>query len=607
MFKKLLNSKYSSVYLTYILSFTLTVLSIILLLRVPQVANLVENIENSTFDMRQNLIASSGYKKTNKDIVILTVDEASYEYLLGKYGEWPIPRNVYANVINYVEKSNPYAVAFDLMFVKSMKSSLNEDSTLINTMNKYNNIYTSLNFDQQPLDVRKPVALPEKLSVNLKNSSKNNFLENMSFSNCRAILTKIMTGNAKVGMINASRETDGILREIPPFATYQKKVYPHMALKVAVDYLNQKENTNISNKNFYVNGKSKLIIGKRHIPITGDGGAILNWYANRDNDFTKVPFYKVVKAADGEKGAKQYDFRNKIVYVGVTAMSLFDTKSVPVDKIYPGVEIHATFINNLIDDNFIRKVSPLTDILLSFAIAIIIGFIVIKTESTFVALASSVGITLGYTVFAYYAMKFFNLWVSLVLPISVIALIFVSAYIIKYILKSRDFDLQYKLATTDGLTDLYNHRYFQEQMIMQIGNCRRYKTHFSLIMTDIDFFKKFNDTYGHQAGDAVLRGVAHTLKKNVRSTDIVCRYGGEEMTIILTNTDKDEAILTAQKICQAVSEKPFRLGADLEKNVTISLGVATFPQDAQTPDEIIAHADKGLYKAKENGRNQVGL
>ena len=176
----------------------------------------------------------------------------------------------------------------------------------------------------------------------------------------------------------------------------------------------------------------------------------------------------------------------------------------------------------------------------------------------------------------------------------------------KYLMKSRDFEYQYKLATIDGLTELYNHRYFQDTLKKQIDISRRYNQPVSLIICDIDFFKKFNDTYGHQAGDAVLRQVAQTLKKNSRTTDYVCRYGGEEMSIILPNTGVEEAVLLANRICSAVSEKPFHLTPVDTAPVTISLGVATFPDNAQTPQDLIEWADKGLYYAKEHGRNQVG-
>ena len=203
-------------------------------------------------------------------------------------------------------------------------------------------------------------------------------------------------------------------------------------------------------------------------------------------------------------------------------------------------------------------------------------------------------------------MDIFNLWIPVVFPVIAIVLAFTLSLLAKYLMKSRDFEYQYKLATIDGLTELYNHRYFQDTLKQQIEISRRYNQPVSLIICDIDFFKKFNDTYGHQAGDAVLRQVAQTLKKNSRTTDFVCRYGGEEMSIILPNTGVDEALLLANRICASVSEKPFHLTPLDTAPVTISLGVATFPDNAQTPQDLIEWADKGLYYAKEHGRNQVG-
>ncbi|MFR1672617.1 MAG: GGDEF domain-containing protein, partial [Candidatus Gastranaerophilaceae bacterium] len=211
-----------------------------------------------------------------------------------------------------------------------------------------------------------------------------------------------------------------------------------------------------------------------------------------------------------------------------------------------------------------------------------------------------------YLLIAYYSMRFGDYWLEVMYPLIFSILAFTFAFIIKYLIKSRDFEQQYRLATTDGLTELYNHRYFQEQMRMQVEQSKRYNSNFSLIIIDIDYFKRFNDTFGHQSGDAVLRQVAFTLKKNVRATDIVCRYGGEEMSIILPNTGKDEAFSTAEKICRRVAEKKFKLSGDKESNVTISLGVATFPFDGEEASSIIDTADKRLYNAKHNGRNQVG-
>ena len=203
-------------------------------------------------------------------------------------------------------------------------------------------------------------------------------------------------------------------------------------------------------------------------------------------------------------------------------------------------------------------------------------------------------------------MRDYNLWVNMTLPLSSALFTFIGVYLVKYFRKSQDFEHTYKLATTDGLTELYNHRYFQEQMILNIETAKRYNSHFSLILIDIDFFKKFNDKFGHQSGDAVLKQVAQTLKKNVRSTDIVCRYGGEEMAVILSNTKTEEAFITAQKLCDEVAGRIFDLANNQKEHVTISLGVSTYPDNGSTSQELIEYADQGLYKAKENGRNQVG-
>lgn len=598
--KNIFKSKKVRTNLGYGILFFTAILFVGLLVKTASISDFLESMESRTFDLRQSVLVKSQYKKPSKDIVIIQIDDASYEYLLSKYGEWPIPRDVYANLVNYLEKQKPAAIAFDLMFIKSIKSKNNADFALVNAIKQNKNVFASMNFDDQTSEVRKPVDLPKHLTVNVKNDSHINF-KDLTFTNCRAILPQILNSTPNVGLINVSRSDDGILRKVPPFMIYKGDFYPHLALLVGLKYL--KDNDNLKITDFHINKKGNLELGKRTIPIDKTGGAILNWYGP-SGSFEKIPFYKVVKAMNGE-APLDFNFKNKIVYVGTTAVSLYDAKTVPVDKLYPGVEVHATYVNNLIDNNFIKKVSEPTNVLISIILGLFVGFVVMRTASTSVALATTVLTSFGYIILTYYLMKFFNLWVSIVLPVTFISLIFVAAYIIKYILKSRDFEHQYKLATTDGLTELYNHRYFQEQMILHVENCKRYNNKFSLILIDIDFFKKFNDMFGHQSGDAVLRQVSQRLKRNVRATDFVCRYGGEEMSIILPNTDKDEALITAQKICQTIAEKPFKLVNDKESNVTVSLGVATYPDDGETPDTIIEEADKRLYFAKEHGRNQV--
>lgn len=569
-----------------------------IILKNANLASFVDTVENRTFDLRQSILINEGAKKPSEDIVIVAIDDATYEYILDNYGEWPLPRDTYAKVINYLEQQSPRSIVFDLMFVKSIKSSNGADEMLINSFQKYNNVFTSMNFDNQSEDLRIPPELPDKLSLNIQNNSKIDFSQ-LTFSNCRKILQGIIDATSNIGIINVSRSDDGILRKMPLVVKYKDKFYPQLALKVGLNYLGETQQT------FTIDKHSDLHIGDRRIYLDKDGSAILNWYGPAGT-YTYIPMYQLIKAVNGEKTELDYDFSNKIVYFGTTAASLFDIKTVPTGKIYPGVEVQATYVNNILDNNFIKKVDRGYTIVLSLLLALLIASVVTRVNSAFAASMMSLSTYFVYILIAYYAMRFENLWLELIYPLIFSIVAFTLAYIVKYLIKSRDFEQQYMLATTDGLTELYNHRYFQEQIRMQVEQSKRYSNNFSLIIIDIDFFKKFNDTFGHQSGDAVLRQVAQTLKKNVRATDIVCRYGGEEMSIILPNTTKDEAFATAQKICNRVAEKTFKLTGNNETHVTISLGVSTFPFDGDTAPKIIEAADKKLYNAKNNGRNQVG-
>lgn len=570
-------------------------------LKIANISDFIDVIESRTFDLRQNVLINNHAKAHNDNIVIVAIDDASYEYILDNYGEWPLTRDVYAKLVDYLEAQHPQSVAFDLMFVKSMKSLPQADLALVNSFKKYDNLYTAMNFDNQPEDLRIPPTLPEKLTVNLENNSEKVDFTAQTYTNCRSILPAILDATSNVGMINVSRAEDGILRRMPVFLSYQGKFYPQLGLKVGLNYLKNRDNT--VDNNFVIDG-NYLKLGNRKIYLDDNGNAILNWYGSAGT-YEYIPLYKLIKIAKGEI-KNEYDFNNKIVYFGTTASSLFDIKTVPVSRIYPGVEVQATYVNNIIDNNFIKKMSKPVTVVAGVILALLTGLIIMNISSAFVSSLTSLSLYVLYVLGAYWSMKYFNLWVDIVYPMLLALTAFISAYIVKYFITSRDFEHQYKLATTDGLTELYNHRYFQEQMKLNVENSKRYGNEFSMIILDIDFFKKFNDTYGHQSGDAVLRQVAQTLKRSVRATDIACRYGGEEMSIILPNTGKNVAHSTAEKICERVSSNKFKLQGDKEVSVTISLGVSTYPQDGQTPSELIEAADKRLYNAKNNGRNQVG-
>ena len=160
------------------------------------------------------------------------------------------------------------------------------------------------------------------------------------------------------------------------------------------------------------------------------------------------------------------------------------------------------------------------------------------------------------------------------------------------------------LATTDGLTGLTNHRNFQELFDALVLRSERYKRRFSLVLCDIDYFKKVNDTYGHPVGDVVLKKVARVLKASARGTDIVARYGGEEFAILMEEADGRAAVATAERIRESIKQEVFHseIGSF---SCTMSLGVATFPEDATAKGRLTVCADEALYAAKHGGRDQV--
>jgi two-component system, cell cycle response regulator len=161
----------------------------------------------------------------------------------------------------------------------------------------------------------------------------------------------------------------------------------------------------------------------------------------------------------------------------------------------------------------------------------------------------------------------------------------------------------YKLTTVDGLTQVYNRRFFEEGIEREISRCRRYQRSLSLVMLDIDHFKRVNDGYGHLAGDVVLKLVASTVLKKIRREDILARYGGEEFGVVLPEIDLKGALSFAEKVRRLIEKTHFQFG-EFTIDVTMSAGVATLEKQ-ESAEQLILRADEHLYDAKKLGRNRV--
>jgi len=170
-------------------------------------------------------------------------------------------------------------------------------------------------------------------------------------------------------------------------------------------------------------------------------------------------------------------------------------------------------------------------------------------------------------------------------------------------LQIENYDLKI-ISTTDKLTGTYTRKFFENAIETQLKKASREKSQMSIIMIDIDKFKSINDNYGHQKGDEILSKVGNILLKNIRPTDICCRYGGEEFVIILPDTGPSEAEALAERLRSTV-EKARLMGQG--NSLTISLGISCYPKHGSIRNELIEKADQALYHAKESGRNRYSL
>jgi len=162
-----------------------------------------------------------------------------------------------------------------------------------------------------------------------------------------------------------------------------------------------------------------------------------------------------------------------------------------------------------------------------------------------------------------------------------------------------------ELAITDGLTGLHNRRYMQGHLSTLVEESLARGRPLSLLIADIDFFKSVNDTYGHDAGDAVLQEFAARFRRNTRGIDLACRLGGEEFVIIMPDTDIQRAFQVGERLRACIAAEPFQINAGTMLRITASVGVSTLEYPDDTPETVFKRADKALYSAKRDGRNRV--
>jgi diguanylate cyclase (GGDEF)-like protein len=334
---------------------------------------------------------------------------------------------------------------------------------------------------------------------------------------------------------------------------------------------------------------------------------LINWTGKWKNTFKHYGFIDVLVAykqkLDGKKPEINVDeFKDSICLVGVTGIGLYDIKPIPLEPSYPGVGIAANVIDDVLNKRFLESVPAWLDVFFIFVLAFLAASFVTGTRP-FVEALDVLMVGAGYFLLSYFC--FLNgILLNYVEQLAGLMFAGIAIGIANFVRVAIERQNFLKMAVTDGLTGLHNIRYFKALLETEMMTAKNDPANkFSIVMCDVDHFKKFNDTYGHQVGDMVLKEVANGFKKTVRAADVVARYGGEEMIALLRGTSIEGGVILAEKIRHSIESADIRDEHNVYK-VTISLGVAEH-QAGEDVESLVKKADDSLYKAKETGRNRV--
>ena len=525
----------------------------------------LKHLELSSLDLFFRLRGATSF---SPNIVIVEISDSD----ISQVGRWPWMRSWHAAITKALSDLGAKAVYFDILFPEA--SSEEDDALFEEAIKVTDKVYLPFAFQLPSLDIHQAILPLPRFYKYLKGT----------------------------GAINIYPDRDGILRRIPITFLGRDNVYHHSALKLAMDYLGVEPK--MIKPDYVLLADHNLHF---KIPTSGDGQMLVNWAGKWQDTFKHYSFLEVLNAykdfLDKKKPSINIDdFKNSICLVGITAIGLYDIKPVSIQPEYPGMGVLATALSNILNKNFMREAPAWANLLTLYILALLPSLLIFGErplrEAIFVLLTGISYFILNFLLFENgHRIDLFTPLLSLVVSYSAVS-------IYNFVRISIERQSFFKMSVTDGLTGLYNIRYFKMLLDTEIllASADPNKK-FVIVMSDVDHFKRFNDTYGHQVGDLVLKSVATVLKNSVRALDVVARYGGEEMIVLLRGSSLRDGVNVAEKIRKNI-ESCLVKDQNNNYNVTVSLGVS-ISQRGDTVDTVIKRTDDGLYKAKEAGRNRV--
>lgn len=540
-----------------------------------------EKFELVTLDQRFKL---RSVRPTDENIVFIEMADDSIEAI----GRWPWPREWHATLLTILKRYGAKLVIFDVIFDKESQPS--QDLVFEEALKTAGNVYLPFVFQFRIGDM----PIRGKPDGNVRN---------VIFP-----LQNFLYPSKGYGHVNVAPDIDGTLRRTPLVIEYRNKFYPQIAFKAVSDYLGVRQKDIIVKPGRRITLKDTPL-GNIKVPVDSDNQMLINWAGPWKETFKHysyidiiVSYKQILKGAEPRIDLK--GLKDKICIIGLTASGLYDIRPTPLEPSYPVVGINANIMNNILKRDFISRVSKGIDIFFIYLMALAIALLVSKVR--FIRGAVYTVITaLGYIALSFLVFAFFGKWIVVVYPALAMFASFLGVTLYNEVILALEKKKYFNLSIRDGLTKLFNIRHFKSilEKEFMVSSGKRRTRRLSLIMADVDYFKNFNDTYGHQIGDFVLKRVAKMFKDGSRGHDVVARYGGEEFIMMLPGTDIEDAKNIAERIRETIEKTPLKRYNETY-SVTVSLGVAMLG-DEKTKEELIKKVDEALYMAKQAGRNRV--
>ncbi len=401
-------------------------------------AGIFTSLENKTGDVRFRLFADRSH---DRRIAIITVDEASLNFYREYLGTWPWPREVFGALIDYLAAGGARIVAFDMLFAEPDLDDPESDATLARAAASSGRVITSMVFFPSPQvgddtyeALLKKGYLSEHFSMGVVNNSTITFEE---YRSATLAYLGLFTSSTAAGCINFVADPDGPSRASYPLYRYRDHYYPSLALISALRY----RGVDLKKEKAVISKDNALIVGPIRIPLLDDGRMLLNWHG----PYHTYDYYSIGDVIESMAAIHRGQipriapeaFSDRIVLVGTTAISLFDLRATPFSPVYPGVELNATAIDNILNGDYVRSVTRTQSLLLILALSLMVALISIRAGSASIGIISALAVLVLFTAAVVLLFIFDRIMVEYVAPVSALLLSFVSSLIFNYITEGR--------------------------------------------------------------------------------------------------------------------------------------------------------------------------